>query len=70
MLKSETNPGGLPIEVFDEIRANVLADRSTFWKDLSIPLYGFNRQGARVSEGPRDSFRLQGRMCGMAGAYF
>ena len=70
MLKSKTNPGGLPIEVFDEIRANVLADRSTFWKDLSIPFYGFNRPGAKVSEGLRDSFWLQGMMCGLAGAYF
>ena len=45
MVKSETNPGGLPMAVFDEIRANVLADRSKFWKDLSIPFYGFNRPG-------------------------
>src|SRR6266404_4983828 len=52
------------------IRANVLADRSTFWKDLSIPFYGFNRPGAKVSEGLRDSFWLQGMMCGLAGAYF
>jgi len=70
MLKSETNPGGLPIGVFDEIRANVLADRSTFWKDLSIPFYGFNRPGAKVSEGLCESFWLQGVMCGLPGAYF
>ena len=70
MLKSETNPGGLPIAVFDEIRANVLADRSKFWKDLSMPFYGFNRPGAKVSEGFRDSFRLQGMMCGLPAAYF
>ena len=70
MLKSETNPGGLPMAVFDEIRANVLADRSKFWKDLSIPFYGFNRPGAKVSEGLRDSFWLQGMMCGLPGAYF
>jgi non-heme chloroperoxidase len=47
MVKSETNPGGLPMAVFDEIRANVLADRSKFWKDLSIPFYGFNRPARR-----------------------
>jgi non-heme chloroperoxidase len=70
MVKSETNPGGLPMAVFDEIRANVLADRSKFWKDLSIPFYGYNRPGAKVSEGVRDSFWLQGMMCGFPGAYF
>src|SRR6478672_2479683 len=70
MLKSETNPGGLPIQVFDEIRANVLGDRSKFWKDLSMPFYGFNRAGAKVSEGLRESFWLQGMMCGFPGAYF
>ena len=70
MLKSETNPGGLPIEVFDELRANVVADRSKFWKDLSMPFYGFNRPGAKVSEGLRESFWLQGMMCGFPAAYF
>src|SRR5436190_1291224 len=70
MVKSETNPGGLPLAVFDEIRANVLSDRSKFWKDLSIPFYGFNRPGAKVSEGLRESFWLQGMMCGFPGAYF
>jgi non-heme chloroperoxidase len=70
MLKSETNPGGLPIAVFDEIRTNVLGDRSKFWKDLSMPFYGFNRVGAKVSEGLRESFWLQGMMCGFPGAYF
>ena len=70
MVKSETNPGGLPLAVFDEIRANVLADRSKFWKDLSIPFYGFNRPGAEASEGLRESFWLQGMMCGLPGAYF
>ena len=70
MVKSETNPGGLPMAVFDEIRANVLADRSKFWKDLSLPFYGFNRPGATVSEGLRESFWLQGMMCGFPGAYF
>jgi len=60
---------GQPV-VFSQIRANVLADRSKFWKDLSIPFYGFNRPGAKVSEGLRESFWLQGMMCGFPGAYF
>jgi non-heme chloroperoxidase len=69
MLKTASNPGGLPIEVFDQIRAGVLADRSQFFKDLSLPFYGFNRAGAKVSEGLRDSFWLQGMMCGHKAAY-
>ncbi len=51
MLKTEANPGGLPIEVFDQIRANVLADRAQFFTDLSAPFYGANRPGATVSQG-------------------
>ena len=70
MVKSGSNPGGTPIEAFDEIRANVLADRSKFWKDLSMSFYGFNRPGAKVSEGLRESFWLQGMMCGFPAAYF
>src|SRR5678809_437006 len=50
MLKTAANPGGLPIEAFDQIRAGVLADRSKFWMDLSLPFYGYNRPGAKVSE--------------------
>jgi len=69
MLKTEANPGGLPIEVFDEIRAGVLADRSSYWKELANPFYGFNRAGAKISEGLRESFWLQGMMCGLPGAY-
>jgi non-heme chloroperoxidase len=64
MLKTPANPGGLPIEVFDQIRAGVLADRSQFFKDLSMPFFGFNRPGAAISQGVRDSFWLQGMMCG------
>jgi non-heme chloroperoxidase len=64
MLKTAANPGGLPIEVFDQIRAGVLADRSQFFRDLSMPFYGFNRPGAIVSQGLRDSFWLQGMLCG------
>ena len=64
MLKTAANPGGLPIETFDQIRAGVLADRSQFFKDLTMPFYGFNRPGAKVSEGIRESFWLQGMMAG------
>ncbi len=70
MLKTPANPDGLPKEVFDGIRANVLSDRSKFWKDLSMQFYGYNRPGAKVSEGVRESFWLQGMMCGFPGAYF
>ena len=69
MLKTAANPGGLPIEVFDEIRAGVLADRSQFFKDLSAPFYGANRPGAKVSQGLRDSFWLQGMQAGFKGVY-
>ncbi len=68
MLKTAANPGGLPIEVFDGIRAGVLADRSQFFKDLSAPFYGANRPGAKVSQGLRDSFWLQGMQCGFNAA--
>jgi non-heme chloroperoxidase len=70
MLKTPSNPEGTPIEVFDQIRANVKADRSQFWKDLSLPFYGYNRPGAKVSQGVRDSFWLQGMMAGFPAAYF
>ena len=64
MLKTPANPDGLPIDVFDGIRAGVLADRSQFFKDLTMHFYGFNRPGAKVSEGVRDSFWLQGMLAG------
>jgi non-heme chloroperoxidase len=70
MLKTPTNPGGLPIDAFDQIRAGVLADRSQFWKDLSMPFYGYNRANAKISEGVRESFWLQGMMAGMPASYF
>jgi len=69
MLKTEANPGGLPMEAFDQIRAGVLADRSQFFKDLSTPFYGANRTGSHVSQGLRDSFWLQGMMAGHKAAY-
>jgi non-heme chloroperoxidase len=64
MLKTPANPDGLPMDVFDGIRAGVLADRSQFFMDLTMPFYGFNRQGAKVSQGVRDAFWLQGMMAG------
>jgi non-heme chloroperoxidase len=70
MLKTAANPGGLPMEVFDQLRAGVHADRSQFFKDLSLPFYGYNRPGAKVSEGVRESFWLQGMMAGFPAAYF
>jgi non-heme chloroperoxidase len=69
MLKTAANPGGLPIEAFDQIRAGVQADRSQFFKDLSAPFYGANRPDAKVSQGLRDSFWLQGMLGGIKGLY-
>jgi non-heme chloroperoxidase len=69
MLKTPANPTGLPIEVFDGLRASVQADRSQFFKDLSLPFYGYNRPGAKISQGVRDSFWLQGMLCGFPAAY-
>jgi non-heme chloroperoxidase len=69
MLKTAANPGGTPIEAFDQLRAATLADRSQFLKDLSAPFYGANRAGAKVSQGLRDSFWLQGMLCGFVGFY-
>lgn len=70
MLKTEANPGGLPIEVFDQIRQGILADRSQYFYDFSLPFYGYNRPGAHVSEGVRRNFWLQSMMAGMPGSYF
>ncbi len=69
MLKTAANPGGTPIEAFDKLRAAVLADRSQFWKELSLPFYGYNRPGAKVSEGVRESFWLQSMMAGFPASY-
>ena len=69
MLKTASNPGGLPISVFDEIRAGVVADRSQFFRDLTMPFYGYNKPGAKISQGVRDSFWLQGMQCSIKGAY-
>src|SRR5271169_849802 len=69
MLKTPNNPVGLPIEVFDQLRASVQADRSQFFTDLSAPFYGANRPGSKVSDGLRHSFWLQGMLCGLNAAY-
>jgi non-heme chloroperoxidase len=69
MLKTEKNPGGLPISVFDGIRAGVAGDRSQFYKDLTLPFYGFNRPGAKVSEGIREHWWLQGMRGGVKAHY-
>ncbi|RDI60017.1 alpha/beta fold hydrolase [Microvirga subterranea] len=69
MLKTEANPEGTPMEVFDGIRKNTAADRSQFFKDLTMPFYGFNRDSAKVNEGLRESFWLQGMMGGVKGEY-
>lgn len=68
MLRTDANPGGLPIEVFDGIRAGVAADRSQFYKDLAVPFFGFNRPGASVSQGVIDSFWLWSMQVGVKGA--
>jgi non-heme chloroperoxidase len=65
MLKTAANPDGLPMAVFDGIRSGVTADRSQFFKDLTIPFYGANREGAKVSQGVRDTFWLQGMQAGL-----
>ena len=69
MLKTSANPGGLPIDVFDGLRAGVANDRSQFYKDLSAPFYGANRAGSKVSEGLREQFWLQSMTVGLKGAY-
>jgi len=67
MLKTDANPGGLPIAVFDGIRKGTFDDRSQFYRDLTMPFYGYNRDGAAISEGVRESFWLQGMMGGLKG---
>ncbi len=70
LVKTATNPGGLPIEVFDGFRAGMLKDRAQFFLDIpSGPFFGFNREGAQVSQGMIQSWWLQGMMCGFNGAY-
>lgn len=69
MLKTQANPGGMPIEAFDQIRAGISADRSQFYKDFSAPFYGANRPDCRVSQGVRDMFWLWSMQVGLKAAY-
>jgi len=69
MVKSESNPEGLPMEVFDKIRAGVAGDRSQYYKELAIAFYGANRPGAKVSQGTLDQFWLWSMQAGAKGAY-
>ncbi|HQG32134.1 MAG TPA: alpha/beta hydrolase [Deltaproteobacteria bacterium] len=69
LLKTASNPGGLPIEVFDNLRASVHADRSQFFYDFSLPFYGYNRPDAKVSDGVRRSFWLQAMLAGFPAVY-
>lgn len=69
MLKTAANPGGLPIEVFDQLRAGLAADRSQFYEDLSAPFYSANRPGSKVSQGVRDMFWQWSMQVGLKGAY-
>jgi non-heme chloroperoxidase len=67
MLRTPSNPSGLPLTAFDAIRAGVLADRSQYFKEMSVPFYGANRPDARVSQGVRDAFWLQAMQAGLKG---
>ncbi len=69
MLQTQANPEGLPMEVFDAIRAGVAGDRSQYYKDLAIAFYGANRSGAKVSQGILDQFWLWSMQAGAKGAY-
>src|SRR5262249_48481331 len=69
MLQTPANPGGLPRKVFDDIRAGVLKDRSQFFKDLSVPFFGANRAGMKVSQGVLDTFWFLGMQAGLKNAY-
>lgn len=67
MLQTETNPNGLPRSVFDELRAKTLRDRSQLFRELAVPFYGFNRKGAKPSQGIVDAFWFQGMLGGIKG---
>jgi non-heme chloroperoxidase len=69
LLKTPRNPDGMPLQIFDQLRAGLLADMSQFWKDLSQPFYGANRPGAKVSVGVHERFWLMSMQCGLAAAY-
>jgi non-heme chloroperoxidase len=69
MVKSDTNPEGLPIKVFDDMRSSLIKDRSQFYKDLAMAFYGANREGAKVSKGILDQFWLWSMQAGLKNAY-
>ena len=69
MLKTEKNPAGAPISVFDGLRAALAANRAQFYKDITLPFYGYNRPGAKVSEGIREHWWLQGMLGGVKAHY-
>jgi non-heme chloroperoxidase len=69
MLKTAANPGGLPMDVFDGIRKGVADNRSQFYQDLAVPFFGYNRAGAKVSQGTIDEFWRQGMRGGIVGHY-
>ena len=69
LLKTPGNPGGMPIEIFDGLRAAIAADRAKFWKDFCESFYGYNRPGAKASDGVRDSFWLQCTLTGFPASY-
>ena len=69
MVKTEKNPGGLPISVFDELRAQLAANRPEFYRDITLPFYGYNRPGAKISEGIRHRWWLQGMLGGVKAHY-
>jgi non-heme chloroperoxidase len=69
MLKTEKNPGGLPLSVFDGLRAEMVKNRPQFYKDITLPFYGYNRPGAKISEGIREHWWLQGMLGGIKPHY-
>jgi non-heme chloroperoxidase len=69
MVKTDRNPGGLPIDTFDKIREGTANNRSQFYMDLTVPFYGYNRPGAKVSQGIRDNWWRQGMMGGVKAQY-
>lgn len=69
MVKSATNPDGVPLEVFDDIRKGTAFNRPQFYMDLTMPFYGYNRPGAKVSEAVRNNWWRQGMMGGVKAAY-
>jgi non-heme chloroperoxidase len=70
LVKSASNPAGVPMEALNGLRSAVQGDRAQFWKELSLPFYGYNRPNAKVSQGVRDNFWRQGMMCSLPASYY